>query len=393
MLIRIADEIYVSYAEITMGSQVSYVLPQSFVTIIDYDLDGMSDEVLEHKVLYRAKNLKELREKFDKDQDLFYAMLKEVRSGNTPSVIIYADPDGFLDLLFSWWKTIMPDLTFKGARALWSSYKDMETLQVARLWTWVDITNDSAALPFSAIEERYWKHTAAYLKKKFKKATPFEGLGEDILYSCPIEFMLMGYLSDSLSDKAKTILDYRLEAWAKKAASLEFTKLRKSIEQDLNTLWRVFPELKKYSLLDSKSLKDGLMSLEETSWLIDPKITDDDAGFNYILSTRDVRKFFTLLTGISTELHHYPGSGRESEIGLYDSPMIWFLGKHGGLPTAKDLLDGEMLEGRNSFPGKLDDWEIFREDVRQKAVNPHIVSAFDLLFKANPKDAKEFKLV
>ncbi|RLA63448.1 MAG: hypothetical protein DRQ88_12430 [Epsilonproteobacteria bacterium] len=393
MIIRIADEIYVTYAEIVMGSQVSYVLPQRFLSIIDYNLDGMGDEVLEHKVLRRAKTLKEMRDSFSSDQEFFDTMLGELKAGNTTSVIIYADPDAFLDLLFSWWKTIMPGLTSEGAHVLWSSYKDMELLQVARLWTWVDITSGSDAIPFSAIEERYWKHTKTHINKMFKAAVPFSGLNDETLYQCPIEFMLMGYLAGNLSTVATSTLQHRVEEWAKKAAALEFTKIRKSIEQDLNTLWRLYPELKEYSKLDSKSLKEGLDKVEDLNWLINPGISDDMAGFEYILSSYDVKKFFQLLMDIDRELYHYKGSGKEGEAGSLNNPLLWFLSKKGRLPKASEILSGPLIEGRNSFPGTIDQLEMFREDVRQKAINPHLVSSFSMLLEEQPSDTYKFKLV
>ena len=362
-MIHIADKIYITYAETTVGSGSEDRLPDNYVRIIDKGLTSMIDEnTIKNEIAY-GKTVDEVFSQFKSESDFFETLLSKIEDEDSLNVNIYADENSMLEFLIRWWKAIFPNLKADGAYALYTIYADSESLRTCKGISFIDITVKSDPITFDKFINDYWSVPKELFFDKFNHFKAFD-LPQGIKDTISVEYLVMDYLASGRS--YKPALQAKMAHLYKKLFIKEVFYLVKLAQEFFYYIAADDPSLKEASRLDGVSIRKTLEKDTRFRALLDTNIQNDLKSYNHVRSKYEIDLLCKTLLDFDVKIN--ARLGLDPKGSRLDNPTLYYYSDNNKDPNLQELLDKE-IEGSSNF-------RIFVALARRNKFNPYIIPAF-----------------
>lgn len=362
-MIHLFDKVYVTYAEKFVGPQDESRMPEAFARIINKGLTYIEDRNYDKHLLCDGKNLKEVIDKFENENDMFLKFKEILDSKFSPKFIIYCDENAMLELLVRWWKYVFPNLTPEAGYSLYNNFAENQTIRGLRDSTFLNISKDSSQANFNDFSHLYWSESKEIFKDKFNSYPAFE-LSPDFKKSVCIEFQILNYMTTGVVDEN---IQKKLQDFFNKSLIDEITSI---IEDCQDNIYFLDDKSEFYFSEDKPILK----LLEKNSYKIlqDKNVKNNMEGFSHLQKNYEFLKVCKDLLSLNTKI------GKNEEVSRFDYPCIYHIVEKG-----LDIDFSEILENQIN---STDNLNLLNNLIHKTRLNSYLIPAIKNRIDTKGKD-------
>ena len=366
-MIHFFDRVYLSYAEASVGAEAIDRTSECFIQIVDKGLVYLENTIHSKKRLFYNKDVRSFLSNFPSDEDFFQDLLTRLDSGESKKIMIYVDELAMTELLIRWWKALFPNITAKGIYALYVNFGDHQSILNYHSRTYLDLTVNTAQVPFSKFSHLYWDSSFEKIQGLFELYPAFK-ISQEVKSKCGIEFKILNFLIEERPAYLPSLIEIMKSLYQKKVMD-EVTGIKRMIERSLFYMRDYFePE---QLLLNGQSIKKALLSNNTLKFVLDEKIENSKSSYQYLLYNYDLPK----LAKVLIEIDHYLilSSNPNASVISLDNPCLTHISENSGPVDYVGVLRDE-ISGKSSF-------QLFKRMIQKKRMNSFLVPAFNNLLK------------
>lgn len=364
-MIHFFDRVYLSYAEASVGAEAIDRTSECFIQIVDKGLVYLENPIHSKKRLYYNQNVRTFLENFSSDEGFFQDLLTRLNSGESKKIMIYVDEHAMTELLIRWWKALFPKISAKGIYALYVNFGDHQSILNYHSRTYLDLTVNSAQIPFSKISHLYWDSSYEKIQGLFELYPAFD-LSEEVKSKCGIEFKILNFLIEERPAYLPSLIETMKSLYQKKVMD-ELTGIKRMIERSLFYMHDYFgpDEL----LLNGHSIKKSVKASDALKFILDERVENSKTSYQYLLDNYDLPS----LAKVLIEIDHYLNlsSNPKASVISLDNPCLDHISKNSGPVDYVEVLRNE-ISGKSSF-------QLFKRMIQKKRMNSFLVPAFNNL--------------
>ncbi|WP_127714899.1 hypothetical protein [Halobacteriovorax sp. HLS] len=266
-MICLADKVYLTYAESSIGPDNAENVADQYVQIIDRGLVDIQNHFFQKNRIHYSKNITQLL-----SEQSFSEFFDSLISKNE-KVYIYADEKSFCEFFIKWFKGIFPKANCETLYHIFQSYSDYQRLLPNRRKVYLDIDNDSRHIPVQEILPLYWKKSLEEFRGLFELYSSFE-IPMPIKLRVSNEVQLIQYIlnKESYLTSNMALAFARLY---KIAFMKEFLGLKRTCIRKLYTLAKTDHSLS-FKFTSSSSIYEQLSQNKKLNFLLDNSFDQED---------------------------------------------------------------------------------------------------------------------
>lgn len=372
-MICLFNNVYLTYAETSVGPENTEHLSSEYIQIIDKGLLNIDHIAYSKKRLYYQKNLEDLFGTISEDE-IFLELVRK-----SDDVYIYADEKVFSEFFIRWFKGLCPNITCETLYKVWQNYRAYESMISNKRKKFIDIGVDSKEINYRDFAHLYWDKSYDQFLGLFELYRPFK-IPLEVKMSCSFEIQLLQHLMGNGHLFAASIFT-RAKGLYEKKFMTEFCGLIRTLSRNILTFTEQFESITPHLSFTNQDLTKVLSDDKELKFLCDLKITPDLEGFDYLKENYNVRELCSRLLDMDYELNKK--FGLTPDASRIDNPCLAFMTDNNKHPPVMDVLESE-LNGSSKY-------QIFKHLVQDNKFNIFLLHAFQNLKLLKQEEAQKIK--
>ena len=372
-MICLLKNVYLTYAETSVGPENVENLPPEYIQIIDKGLEYIEHVAYNKIRLYYQRNLSSILDAVPEQEFILELARKE------SEVYIYADENAFAEFFIRWFKGLYPKASVDTIHKLWMNYRSYEWMITNKRKTYMDIGVDSKPIGFRDFASLYWDKSLEEFKGLYELYPAFK-IPLEAKLSCAPEHQLLQHkigngqlFATGIFKLSKTLYEERFMS--------EFGGLMRMISRNILMFGEKFESLKPFISFRHENFIEILSQNKDLAFLSDLKITPDIYGFEYLKNNYNVKELASKLLDMDYELNK--SFGLTAEAVQLDNPVLSYFVKNNKHPPIMDVLEMEL---NNKSP-----FQLFKHLVQNNKFNIFILHAAHNLSTLPEREAKELR--
>lgn len=371
-MIHIFDKVYITYAEKFVGPEDETRMPESFLRIIDRGLSFIQDTKYDKHLLESGKNLNEVISKFGNENEMFKKIKEIIDNKISPKFVLFCDEHALLEFSIRWWKYLFPNLDAEGAYSLYQNFAESQTIRGIRTSFFLNISVNSAPIPFHEFNKIYWSENKQIFIDKFNSYPAFQ-LDPVFKETCSVEFQILNYLVTGNFDSN---LSKKIKNFFEKSLIDEITRIIEDAQNYIYELSFHLEDAEKFYFGKKVDLKK-LLSNNTYKVIFDPNIKNNKEGFNYLVKNYELKKVISDLLNFYCLIEDLC-SGKNTKSSFSDAKFVKQVHDHGLDVDFSKILDEEI--------NMCFKYGLFRNLVYKNRINSYLISSFNNRIKVLGKD-------